>query len=749
VDLAGPAIATEVLHAKIEHAERTSQGCVYVHGLGVALNPNLAEVAESARRRGLQVALIEDGPGAGLAARVRSLQSMKISRVYLTLYGGAAATHDAITNLPGSWKQQLATLVGLSRDRSIEAGVHFPLNRRTANESDAMLRVQAHLAVDQLLVSDGEAEAGGPDLWSPNAALAALERAWVTAQTRRVRMRFMGFARTRHVNPSIGQAASTCDSTLLESIRLGIPLAAPRAGVHARGGYPGRGGQMVPESTKLASDWGDFRNLGFELAARACPFIDVPPCLGGAQSGASRADESGSVGFVKADACADCPFDVSCPGGAPELDAFPASPLKSALRPLPHWRPLSQAPRILILSSEGEDPIFYASTLPGLADALRQRGATVELVSPWLSVWDAKSLPRMPDDVRYQRRWEDLMAQLCPDNAKEQGLATPLLTEAHRRLESRELFRDPYVPAWKGTTGVEAWIGEHGLGGFDLVIASDYPTAVVALAAGSLERNARLVALDFHMLKDMNAALGAWLPASQRAAAGGWWPSEQLTIDSGFPGYVRLYRNYGVPLDRLAWRPYSLYPGHFPFGPDVGACQVIMSGGNHQRDHATLLAATACLTSDVHPLLLYDQGERFEGNAHLLHEGEVRLLSFYHAISHSRFVVLPLKEDATKAAGITVLAMALMAGRPVVATGITAIRDYMHHGREGLLVPPGDAKALAEAITRLDTDKELLSTMAAHARDAGRRLSTESWAEQIIAGDPRTPVASPFGWRCW
>jgi glycosyltransferase involved in cell wall biosynthesis len=240
-----------------------------------------------------------------------------------------------------------------------------------------------------------------------------------------------------------------------------------------------------------------------------------------------------------------------------------------------------------------------------------------------------------------------------------------------------------------------------------------------------------------------------WVVPPARPHEGGWWPSPQLVLESPFPGYVNLYTNYGVPLEQIAWRPYALYPGHFAPGPDVSECHFIMSGGNHLRDLDVLRLATDRLPAGVHSVLLYDQGERFEGNAHLLHEGEVSLRSFYHAIAHSRFVVVPLREDVYRAAGVTVIVMALMAGRPVVATSTAATRDYIQDGTEGLLVPPGDANALADAIARLDTDAALLSRLAAGARHASTRVTTEHWADQIVSGQPLHPVWTPRGWRNW
>lgn len=63
---------------------------------------------------------------------------------------------------------------------------------------------------------------------------------------------------------------------------------------------------------------------------------------------------------------------------------------------------------------------------------------------------------------------------------------------------------------------------------------------------------------------------------------------------------------------------------------------------------------------------------------------------------------------------------ALAAGRPVVASGIGGIPEIVRDGREGLLVPPGDAPALAGALDRLVADAGLREALAAN---AGRRAA--------------------------
>ncbi len=61
----------------------------------------------------------------------------------------------------------------------------------------------------------------------------------------------------------------------------------------------------------------------------------------------------------------------------------------------------------------------------------------------------------------------------------------------------------------------------------------------------------------------------------------------------------------------------------------------------------------------------------------------------------------------------------MASGLPVVATDIPGYREVVRDGEEGLLVPPGDPRALAQAIRRLLTDRPLAERL----RQAGLRRS--------------------------
>jgi glycosyltransferase involved in cell wall biosynthesis len=91
--------------------------------------------------------------------------------------------------------------------------------------------------------------------------------------------------------------------------------------------------------------------------------------------------------------------------------------------------------------------------------------------------------------------------------------------------------------------------------------------------------------------------------------------------------------------------------------------------------------------------------------------------------------VLPSLDDAFP----TVLLEAMAAELPVVATHVGGIPEIVDSADVGVLVPPGDVAALADAIEALLRDEERRRRIAA----AGRRrvaqeFSTERWTERLM-----------------
>lgn len=93
-------------------------------------------------------------------------------------------------------------------------------------------------------------------------------------------------------------------------------------------------------------------------------------------------------------------------------------------------------------------------------------------------------------------------------------------------------------------------------------------------------------------------------------------------------------------------------------------------------------------------------------------------------MQRSRVVVLPciVAADGNVDALPTVLLEAMACGRPAVSTDLSGIPEIIAHGETGLLVPPGNAAALAEALHTLLEDHALAAHFGRAARARAERL---------------------------
>ncbi|MGE5531472.1 MAG: glycosyltransferase family 4 protein [Bacteroidota bacterium] len=94
-------------------------------------------------------------------------------------------------------------------------------------------------------------------------------------------------------------------------------------------------------------------------------------------------------------------------------------------------------------------------------------------------------------------------------------------------------------------------------------------------------------------------------------------------------------------------------------------------------------------------------------------------------LARSSVVVLPYLE-ATQSG---VVPLAYGARRPVVATAVGAIPEIINNGRTGLLVPPNDPVALADATATLLADPKLADVLAA----GGQQYASDTLSWEAIA----------------
>jgi glycosyltransferase involved in cell wall biosynthesis len=115
--------------------------------------------------------------------------------------------------------------------------------------------------------------------------------------------------------------------------------------------------------------------------------------------------------------------------------------------------------------------------------------------------------------------------------------------------------------------------------------------------------------------------------------------------------------------------------------------------------------------------------DRVELRGRVDEDEKIRLLRSAHVVASA---------SEKEGWGLTVLEAAAC-GTPAVATDVPGLRDAIRHGETGLLVPAGDAGALATAMSAVLHDPDLRARLAAAARVRAR---TFDW--DVVAGEIST-----------
>jgi L-malate glycosyltransferase len=207
----------------------------------------------------------------------------------------------------------------------------------------------------------------------------------------------------------------------------------------------------------------------------------------------------------------------------------------------------------------------------------------------------------------------------------------------------------------------------------------------------------------------------------------------------------------GIPVDRTETIPpgtdfspfTSLPPGdlvrsELGLGPDaflVGAVLPL----EDERGHQALLEAAAIVggQSPATKVVVIGEGslrlESAEGEAPVAMDGVRYYLGFRNDLprvlsSLNMFVVFSHLDGL---GGFLIDAMA--SGLPVAAADVGSARDLITHRESGLLVPARSARALADAILKVQFDRNLAARLASRGRETVlEKYSAEAMARRII-----------------
>jgi Glycosyl transferases group 1 len=192
-----------------------------------------------------------------------------------------------------------------------------------------------------------------------------------------------------------------------------------------------------------------------------------------------------------------------------------------------------------------------------------------------------------------------------------------------------------------------------------------------------------------------------------------------------FPG------TWGVDRGRVFVTPYCHTLSDAELAAPTSTDGDVFAGGNSLRDYGPLVSAATRIDAGVTiATKLLDQP--LPSN---VTTGPVPKDRFFELLRNSPAVVVPLADRHDRTAGQQTYLNAMALGKITIVTDSPGVREYVEDGRTGLVVPPGDADALADALRwALDPANTVaVEQMTAAAMEVARsRFSPERYVETLL-----------------
>ncbi len=194
----------------------------------------------------------------------------------------------------------------------------------------------------------------------------------------------------------------------------------------------------------------------------------------------------------------------------------------------------------------------------------------------------------------------------------------------------------------------------------------------------------------------------------------------------------------GCPSCRSVWTPATTT--HHLWRENLGGGGVVAVGSDSRRDY--LVLAEAARIGRI-PITLVCQPRNLVGvplpeNVKVLHGV---FDEAYRKLLHSADLVVTPTTAPAYPSGQSVVLEAMAMGRAALTTDSPAMRDYVRDGEDGALVPPRDARALADAIVGLVQDSRTRQRLGTSAQQAVRARFTSDHMWDAVAQLVRDPSA--------
>jgi glycosyltransferase involved in cell wall biosynthesis len=310
----------------------------------------------------------------------------------------------------------------------------------------------------------------------------------------------------------------------------------------------------------------------------------------------------------------------------------------------------------------------------------------------------------------------------------------------HWRHSSTQSVANP--PAWtprptSWRRAIAAWKAAAWLEQKESILISHGPrmTMYGSLALASTVKRRRHLAYSFNFTELPRGAARKLMALSFKSV-------ERFVCFSNMER--QLYaRHFDLDIERIdmihwAAEPPSIDPGAQPAIAGDYICAI----GSQARDYATLMQAMRSLP---HIALVVVATSRSISGLNIPGNVEVRcsipLGEAMNILRHSRFNVVPLRNSEVPCGHVTIVA-AMHCEKASIVSDSSGVADYVRTGVNGLAVPAGDARALAQAIERLWDDPAESSRLAAAAKIFAQRFCREAAAVDYLEGFLQGPDSS-------
>jgi hypothetical protein len=159
----------------------------------------------------------------------------------------------------------------------------------------------------------------------------------------------------------------------------------------------------------------------------------------------------------------------------------------------------------------------------------------------------------------------------------------------------------------------------------------------------------------------------------------------------------------------------------------------VFAGGNSLRDYRPLIAAAHEIGAPVDIAT-----DTLDGDDASARPANVTARSYARAayekmLRTASIIVVPLAPMTDRSSGQTTYVNAMALGKAIVVSDAPGVRDYVDDGETAVVVPCGDAAALAEAVGALLADRERRRRLGESARrHALENLTLSGYAERLL-----------------